>query len=260
MEKEINNEKFDIILIAGQSNAEGCGLGEDKFEFVLDNDIMIMRGFFEALMKKSECGNTYLDFKFSDEYKISNADYIFNNDNQKTGCFAFSFAKEYKANWLEKGRKILIVHTAIGGTGFASNHWGVDDCVYKRMIKMVNYALGLNSENRLVAFLWHQGERDCIENEYFSDVERQDFYYRNLTQMLTTFRDKFGNLPFISAGFTRKWRERYPSQCQAIYDGTQRVVNEQGNAAFITQTEDLKSNMEMLGNQDEVHFCKEALG
>ena len=31
----------------------------------------------------------------------------FNNDNQKTGCFAFSFAKEYKANCLEKGRKIL---------------------------------------------------------------------------------------------------------------------------------------------------------
>lgn len=253
------NEKFDIVLLAGQSNAEGSGLGDDEFEFIQDDDVMIMRGDFEASVKRSEYGNEYLDLKLSDEYKITHADYLLNEEGQKKGCLAFSFAREYKKNNLENGRKILIVHTSIGGTGFAKNHWGVEDCLYNRMLNMLNKALKMNTENRLVAFLWHQGEHDSFENEHLNDNERQDYYYDKLTSMLVDFRNKYGNVPFVSAGFTRQWKEKYPNQCKAIYEATKSVVQERGNAVFITETEDLLSNAEMVGNQDQVHFCRRAL-
>ena len=89
---KVENEKFDIILLAGQSNADGSGIGEDEFEFVQDDDVMIMRGDFEASVKKSEYGNEYLDLKLSDEYKVMRADYLLNDEGQKKGCFAFCSA------------------------------------------------------------------------------------------------------------------------------------------------------------------------
>ena len=259
MEKEIKNEKFDVILLAGQSNAEGFGLGDDKFDYIPDEDILIMRGEFNSTVRKSEYGNEYLDLQLSDEYKLSKADYLLDEKGRKRGCLAFTFAQEYKKNCLVEGRKILIIHAPIGGTGFAKNHWGIGDCVYRRMLKMVKHALDFNCENRLIAFLWHQGEHDSFENKQFADDEREEYYYRKLTAMIVNFRNKFGNVPFIAAAFTRQWQELYPNQCQAIYNATQRVIDNQGNATFITQTEDLKSNAEMVGIEDEVHFCKEAL-
>ena len=111
----------------------------------------------------------------------------------------------------------------------------------------------------MVAFLWHQGEHDSFENEHLSDVERKEYYYGKLTEMLVDFRDRYGSVPFVSAAFTRQWRESYPNKCKSIYDATISVVNEQGNATFITETEDLLSNAEKVGGEDQVHFCRESL-
>lgn len=255
----MNKEKLDIIIMAGQSNADGSGIGDDKFEYVPDNDILGMRGSFSSSIKKSEYGNEYLDLKLSDNYYIEVDDSIVNDKGQKLGCLAFSFAKEYKKNNLEKGRKILIIHASIGGTGFAKNHWGIGDCLYNRMLEMINKALGMNKDNRLVAFLWHQGEHDSFENEHLNDVEREEYYYEKLTALIEDFRARYGKIPFISAGFTRQWRESYSNKCKAIYDATARVINEQGDAAFIVETEDLLSNAEKVGSEDQVHFCREAL-
>ncbi len=250
----MTNEKFDIIILAGQSNAEGFGVGEDKLEYIPDDNILIQRGKFSSSVKKTEYGNEYLDLKLSDDYYIEKASL-----KDGVGCFAFSFAKKYKENNLENGRKILIVQSAIGGTGFTKKHWGVGDVLYNRMIKMVQYALSLNIENRIVAFLWHQGEHDSFENPQFNNEERRDFYYYKLTQMITDFRNKFGNVPFISAGFTRQWYESYPEQCKAVYQAIEKIADENEKVAFISYTEDLLSNAEKVGNDDKVHFCKESL-
>lgn len=42
----MDNTVYDIIIIAGQSNAQGCGIGEDPFEYIPDDDILIERGDF----------------------------------------------------------------------------------------------------------------------------------------------------------------------------------------------------------------------
>lgn len=249
----MDNTVYDIIIIAGQSNAQGCGIGEDPFEYIPDDDILIERGDFSSLVKKTEYGNEYLDLKLSDNYYIEKATL-----KEGCGCFAFSFAKKYKEFDLEKGRKVLLIQTAIGGTGFSKKHWGVGDMLYERMCKMVRYALSLNSKNRLVSFLWHQGEHDTFENPQFNFEERKQFYYDNLNSMINSFRKEFGVVPFVCAGFTRQWLETYTSQSKAVYEAIKEVSKTNEKIAFIHNTHDLKSNAEKVSNGDEVHFCKEA--
>ena len=249
----MDNTDYDIILVAGQSNAQGCGIGDDPFEYIPDDNILIERGDFKAEVKTSEYGNEYYDIQLSDNYYIEKATL-----KDGRGCFAFSFAKKYKELNLKEGRKVLLIQTSIGGTGFSKKHWGVGDMLYERMCKMVRYALSLNSNNRLVAFLWHQGEHDTFENPQFNFEERKQFYYDNLNSMINSFRKEFGFLPFVCAGFTRQWFESYTSQSKAVYQAIEEVSKINKGVAFISNTQDLKSNAEKVGDNDEVHFCKEA--
>lgn len=250
----MTNEKFDIIVLAGQSNAGGCGAGETKYTYEPDEDIYVLKGDYTATAQKTEYGNEYLDIKLSNEYYTQIA-------SQKGGCgsFALSFAQMYKKNNLQHGRKILIVQTAIGGTGFAKNHWAVGEYIYDRMIKMVEYALSFNKENRIIAFLWHQGEHDSFENPTLNFEERKNFYYDKLCAMIDGVREKFGEVPFVGAGFTRLWFENYPEQCKAIYSAMDKIALNKSQVGFVSNTEDLLSNAETVFSQDKVHFSKEAL-
>ena len=42
MEKDFSKVKFDVILEAGQSNADGCGLGEVTCPYVPTEDILYL--------------------------------------------------------------------------------------------------------------------------------------------------------------------------------------------------------------------------
>lgn len=257
MFEQYKNEKFDVIIIAGQSNASGSGIGAPKDAFIPQDDILMMRNNFSFEIKSTAYGNEYLDLQFTDEYKIDKA--YEDEVNEKfgpKGCLAYSFCQEYAKNNLEKGRKILIIKAAIGGTGFSKNHWGVGDCLYERMVKMTKMALALNSENKLVAILWHQGEHDTFENAQLNDKERFDFYYGKLSQMLKAVRSEFGVIPFIGAGFTKKWYDDYKNQCEAVYGATEKVFSENADCTFIKDTFDLRNNHAIFGNNDIVHFCK----
>ena len=141
MIKNPSKEKFDIIIIAGQSNAESSGVGPSYNEdWVEDDDILMLKGGFNAKVAKKAYGNEYLDIEVSNEYYIEKAKD--RNDNGVIrGVFGNYFAKFYKENDLAKDRKILLVHTAIGGTGFAKWHWGLKDVLYKRMLSMTEEAL-----------------------------------------------------------------------------------------------------------------------
>lgn len=260
MFEEYKNQKFDIVVIMGQSNASGSGLGKKEDAYKPNPDIFTLNNSYTAEVKGTGYGNEYLDMKFSDDYYIEVA-----REDEKEGDLgykgnlAYSFCEEYYKNDLEKDRKILIVKAAIGGTGFSKNHWGVGDVLYERTIKLTRMALDLNPQNRLVAFLWHQGEHDTFENAHFNDKERYDFYYAKLSAMLKGLRKEFGLVPFIAAGFTKYWINDYKNQCKAVYDATEKVFAENQDCAFIKDTLDLRCNNDILGNKDIVHFCKKDL-
>ena len=253
---DIREEKFDILVLAGQSNAEGGGAGDNGY--VPSENVYILRGDFQASVKEGEYGNQYLDLVLSKDYYVEVAK-NYEKDGVLRSNFSYFVAKEYEKKFLQKDRKVLIVQTAIGGTGFSKKHWGVGDILHERMVNMINYALSLNPENRLVGLLWHQGEHDSFEQAELSPVERERFYFSKLKEFLSDFRMRFGNIPFVCAGFTKAWYTSYEKECESIYRATQNVVDTEQNAIFIQNTFDLLNNKEELGINDEVHFCNRAL-
>ena len=249
---------YDIIVVAGQSNAVGNGAGEDDYVFEPQEKIYELCGEYNAYVSGTGEDAKIVVDRISSKYfvrlakdKVGSAWNVFDN-------FALRFADKYRENNLYETRKVLIVQTAISGTGFAKEHWGVGDVLYERMCNMVSYALSIEGENRVVAFLWHQGEHDVEANANFSYNQRKDFYYNKLNQMLTDFRKEFGQVPFVCAGYTSQFCEKYSAQSQAVYEAINEVVRKNRKTAFVSNTSDLLSNDEKVSNGDIYHFCKQA--
>lgn len=255
-----SNKKFDIIVLAGQSNAESSGIGRADNEWRINERIKILKGKFSATVQKTEYGNDYLSLDLSKDYYIENADERTNDQGQKCAVLALPFAKSYLENDIASDRDILIIHAAVGGTGFAKNHWGINDILFKRMVDMTKSALAMNSENRVKVLLWHQGEHDAYE---FSDMSLQDKekkHIENLDGFIKKFRDFFGkDIPFVCAGFTKSWHEKYLEQNLAIIRAIEYVCDNNKNATFISETHDLSTNADVTGSDDYVHFSRQSI-
>jgi len=232
MLENYRNDLFDVIIQGGQSNAEGCGSGFVSDEYVPSEDILYL--------------NNDLTISIAEE-RIW--------DGQKINEFALSFSREYvRSGRLAEGRKILIVRSAVGGTGWADNRWGMTEDLYLKMMEMIKTALDLNSGNNLVAFLWHQGETDSGST--------RDVHYEHLKELVESVRNVYQcpQLPFIAGDFVHEWKnatfdpEVEVPAVQAIRD----VCADIGYAAFV-ETSELHSNNQDTGNEDTIHFSREAL-
>lgn len=237
---------FDIIILAGQSNAVGYGHGETNYKHKHLSDVWVL-----------DDDQPEEVFAIQEPWKIR----LRQAQEVYTGSLAVRFADEYiKAGNLQPGRKLLIVHCAAGGTSFCKSEWGVGNLLYRRMIDLTDYALNLNSENKIVAFLWHQGESDAFENPDWSAEKHYQAYYRALKEQVVSIRNHYhiANLPFLCGGFTEEWAKDYREQCDSIYKANKQICSEIGNAQFI-ETTDLLSNNQILGDGDSIHFCKQAI-
>ncbi len=235
------NEKFDIILLAGQSNAEGTGFGPCDEEYEKDTDIFRMVG-----SKKFEDA-WIIDFPISIDIEAPHS--------HERDDLSLAFAHEYKkAGFLEKDRRILLVHTALGGTGFSSGHWRVGDSVYKRMLYMLDCALNMNPENRLTALLWHQGEMDVLGGNIGEEYNRQ------LTTLFEVIQKRAGGefLPIITGDFVQNWIPRHEKECKLIAEQI-KAVTESFGGVFVN-TEGLPSNHEAgTRDEDRIHFSRNSL-
>ena len=243
-------EKYDIIIQAGQSNAEGSGIGpvfQENFYVPCSNIVYLTA----ETMVEVENGKVLVKYP-NTNFQIKIAEE--RTDGEKTwGDFALSFAKQYIDNGLcEAGRKLLIVRCGVGGTSFAQNHWGMQDVCYLKMLEMVDYALRLNASNRIVAFLWHQGESDVINHSNPKD------YFHNLSTLLNSVRERYGKIPFIAGDFVHDWRNKNLTICEPIIQEICRVVNINDLCAFV-ETDGLFSNNEKVNNGDDIHFCRDSL-
>lgn len=196
----------------------------------------------------------------SNDYYIEDADERTDGQDGKYAVLALPFSKRYLENDLASDRDILIVHAAVGGTGFAKNHWGVNDILFKRMVDMTKSALSMNPENRVKVLLWHQGEHDAYERNDLALNKKEEEHFENLDCFLKKFRDLFGaDVPFICGGFTKSWYEKYPEQNAAIIRAIQRVCDKNGNTAFVSETQDLSTNADVTGSDDYVHFSRQSI-
>ena len=229
---DFSEQKFDIILQAGQSNSAGCGFGAIKEPFEPSERI----------------------WYFNNDFTITKAEEVV-WDKEKICNFSLPFAALYeKSGLLDEQRKILVVRAAINGTGFIDKHWGLEDPLYLNMVKMTETALSINKENRLVCFLWHQGETDSELGATYN------LHYNNLITMVKTVRNIFSckNLPFICGDFVHDWKNKNLAICEPVIKAMRAVCNDLGNAAFV-ETDGLTSNDQANGGGDIIHFSREAL-
>lgn len=232
MLKDFTKEKFDIIIQAGQSNADGTGFGSTDEPWVPDGRVWYMNG----------------DDTISLAVEKVNGNAIQSN-------FSLPFVREYmRAGRLAEGRSILILRTSIGGTGFLDNRWKLTDDLYLHMMEMIRTALSLNPENRLVALIWHQGETDAIYHATY------DQHYNHLTTLLHSVRDTFGvpELPFIAGDFVQQWIEANREICAPVLDAIRAVCRDNVRCGFV-ETDGLKSNDQEFGGGDNIHFSRRSI-
>ena len=109
----------DVFILAGQSNAEGNGLGESEREPKRNPLVLWEYDPQSIAWIKDENGKDKLTLVYPSDYAVCIA-----GENKGAGNLAYSFAKRYIENGLLKeGRKLLFVKAAIGGTGFCKQQW-----------------------------------------------------------------------------------------------------------------------------------------
>lgn len=248
-------DTFDIIILGGQSNAAGCGRGPVENAYVPSEKIFRLT---------DDAKLTYLhegDLLIIDKMNPPTATTVTvaeeaEADGCKLGKFALPFAARYAAECLEAGRKVLIVDASVGGTGFARKEWGIGAPLYDRMIRLTEEALAMNPENRIVAFLWHQGEHDAFENAAWDPEKRYLTHKANLTELLGDYFGRFGTMPFVAGGFCDQWYLQNKAACDAVLTAI-RECCQAVNGGFV-ETAGLESNHQKTGIDDVIHFCREA--
>ncbi|MBQ8405464.1 MAG: hypothetical protein IJX09_02325 [Clostridia bacterium] len=241
--------RYDIIVQGGQSNAEGTGCGPVARELPISPNVWYLDA-----EKTVEVGEDNMIITYADKpFQIVPAAERVVNGNV-TGDFSLTFAEEYeKARLLQADRKLLIVRAAIGGTGFKKNHWGIGKVLYNKLLEMTDYALSLHPENRVIGFLWHQGEHDAFEGSEPNEFKAQ------LTAQLHDFRARYGeDIPFIAGDFAREWKSKNEEICRPIVQKIRDLTAEEKHCAFV-ETADLLSNNETLQNGDDIHFSRQSL-
>lgn len=230
---DFKKDAFDVIIQAGQSNAEGYGVGDVDEPYAPCDSVWYLNIDRTIVCAAEETDGNYVRTNFS-----------------------LAFAKEYiDGGKLKDGRKLLIIRAAAGGTGFSDHRWGMNEDLYLRMMDMIRTAVELNPENRLVAFLWHQGEADSV---WHADYDK---HYNNLRILVQSVRDTFNapELPFIAGDFVYHWRDENADVCAPVLKAIRSVCADMNNCAFV-ETDGLKSNWQELGDirPDPIHFSRRA--
>lgn len=240
MLRDFSKESFDIIIQAGQSNAEGYAFGDVDNPYEQNNRVYYLNG----------------DFSISEA-----AERVAGNGVQSN--FSLSFAREYmKAGYLKEGRSLLIIRAAVGGTGFIDGHWKTEDELYIRMINMTKTALELNPDNRLIALLWHQGESDAD----FEVPIQSELHYKHFSTLVKSVKETFNvpDLPFVAGDFVHHWKNANIEKCIPVVDAMRAVCHDLSCGGFV-ETDGLLSNLQEtpvhpLGWEgDSVHFSRHAI-
>ncbi len=239
MLKDFTNIKFDIIIAAGQSNCEGSGVGDVECPYIPKENVWSMNRNFTI---STSCE------------KVQN--------NVVLGAFPLKFADEYIENgYLKSDRQILIIESAVSGTGFTEgNHketWHRGGELSQTMFDMVKTAMELNCENKVVAFVWHQGENSVNYNV----TKAQHYAY--MKELLSDVTQKIaGEYPIITGDFVQAWIKEQSGKADEITQANREITAE-FNGYFV-QTEKLTSNAEVVDKNhikfdDTIHFSRNAL-
>ena len=254
----IHKEKLDIIVVAGQSNAQGSGVGDVTKEYEKNERVLRMSDDPSPYYIEKENGEICLVKNIPEKIEVAVADEPVRNGDQY-GDLSLTFAENYAKYVLKPDRKILIINAGVGGAGFSPNGWGLGNELYERLLKMVKEALSYNEQNRIVALLWHQGENDSVRFPAWDEDKRYQVHKSNLITMMNDFKKIFGlkDIPFVAGGFCDEWYLANKGPCDAVLHAVKDCC-EVMQGVFVSTT-GLLSNNQKIGNGDDIHFCRESL-
>ena len=217
---------YDIVIVAGQSNAVGCGIRNvcdnrslsgcnNKIDLRANSDIQgpIRTNAYDSL-DTAKVKMFTSSFDYPEGYVELNKNKIVDmreplnhtlsrDPNSNMISFATSFAKEYlKINEFKNSpRKLLIVGCAQSATGI--NEWmqkadadGLYNLTIQRL-QTVKNLLSSTNPSKVVAFLWHQGENDITSIfSSYTDTKKNNYKLRlktSLTGMRTSIMSIFNS-------------------------------------------------------------------
>lgn len=247
--------KYDIIILAGQSNAEGNGRGGKEMQ--VPNVCYQLVDINEAYTSDDLFMQNYLQVTLPVEVRQEQLKE--RGQEEHYADLTPAFVSRYVSDgFLSEDRKLLVVKTAVGGSGFAKKQWGRGNALSDRLIQMVDKAIDGNGANRVVALLWHQGEHDVFEQPELSAKERSDFYCDKFYEQMQLFRSKYGEFPIITGGFVDQWADTCREKCDAIEKALQDSCKKLGKATFVS-SKGLLSNDQATSNGDDIHFCRQSI-
>ena len=172
---------FDIVIVAGQSNAAGYGAGSSR------------------LGETTECVYQY----GRDEQLLPAAeplDHLTRLDG-RTG-FAMEFARSWRAA-RPTSRCLLLVPAAADGTGFADGMWTPGGEAHESLIDRTTAALAQFPDSTVRALFWQQGENEAKLG--WSTPE----YVAAFSSMVASFQERIdgfdGETPLLIGEMVPAW-------------------------------------------------------
>lgn len=176
---------FDVFLLAGQSNMVGW---DRNFDPVLDAP--------DPRIQQLGFWNNHRNFV------IPALDPLDHPQRDNGVGLAMQFSRAYLET-LPKGRGILLVPSAFGGTGFYQQRWNPGNDLFEQAVERANAAMATHPKNRFAGILWHQGEDDV--RFWGSQPAR---YAAALDAAIYGFRARIAgaaSAPMILGKFTDSW-------------------------------------------------------
>jgi hypothetical protein len=256
---------YEIIVVAGQSNAVGKGKGP----WAEPPELVAMEETTSQCQKICQLGR-----RGARNNQIVPAVDPLDHWNPHPGekGFALSFAKRL-ALQLPANRKILIVPVAKGGSSilywdkilspFPNTAKEADSTLlFDDMSARIDRALAIPGKNRIVAFLWQQGETDigiAARNNHPLNYFMRDsqVYYGKLTGLHRNVRARFPQwtcYPFLMGEPVPTWG---PAIKSSFIDAIHDVAAHEPCSDFVS-SEGLESNQDAAINDDEFHLSAQS--
>jgi hypothetical protein len=225
------DDAFDIVIIAGQSNAVGYGLGPYSVDRRSD----------DKLFQVGRIGTDNLRIisarKSLQFWGMTSTDWT-------RGGIGLSFIREF-AKAQVPGRKVLVIPAAKSGTSILQ--WQPGGKLYSDMIQRIQRALQTDSRSRIAAVLWHQSETDI------SHPMAPESYFRQLKMVFVQLRNDFpGSFPILVGEPVPSWKAG-STQKTAIVDQIKKLSQDLPEVSFVSAA-GLLSNQDAGYTADPIHF------
>ena len=205
----VTGTSVDVILVAGQSNAQGRGFwmnstldsysGSNLFQYVI-GDTYSCNGEIGVTSCPGAAALSGKVLPFVREPMMDSWDSQAGANGQSIG-FAMTWAQLYLEQ--HPARRLVVVQAAVGGTSFAGGYWiAPGGVLFARAVTAVNRVFALLPAARFLGVLWDQGESDAV---FGSPAQYQQLLATLIMEMRARILGASPTSPFVIMQMNPHW-------------------------------------------------------